>query len=146
MLESESERIAFIRTIAPILWSMLLTQLAGWGIDFDGWLAGELGVNEALVNGVATAVLAIGLWILARMYPGQLERLLLWIPIKDYAYTQGDDLVLPSGRVVEGAEVVNIPSGGVSAVDEFTTAYLARQPSPIALRAAATRLMDAAEQ
>lgn len=145
MLDSESERIAFVRTLAPLVWSLFLTQLLGWGIDFDQWVADQIGVTEALVNGVATAALAVVLWVLARAYPSVLERLLLWIPIQDYAYTQGEDLVLPSGRLVDGRTVVEIPPGGVSAVDDFTTAFLARQPSQVALRAAATRLMDAAE-
>lgn len=145
MLDSESERIAFVRTVAPLVWSVILTQLLDWGIDFDQWVAGQINVTEALVNGVATGVLTIVLWLLARAYPNLLERLLLWIPIEDYAYTQGDDLVLPSGRLVDGRTVVDIPSGGVSAIDDFTTAFLARQPSQVALRAAATRLMDAAE-
>lgn len=146
MFNSESERIAFVRTVAPIIWGLVLTQLAGWGIDFDTAVAEYLGVSEALVNGVATGAGAIILWVLARAYPKHLERLLLWIPVGDYAYTQGEDLVVPSGRVVKAAEVINIPAGGVTAVDQFTTTFLARQPSEHALRAAATRLLDAAEQ
>ena len=143
--QSESERIALVRTVAPLVWSVILTQLLGWGIDFDAQLAEWLAVSEALVNGVATAVVAVVLWLLARRWPDLLERLLLIVRIDEYAYTQADDLVLPSGRVIDGATVIEIPPGGVSAVDEFTTAFLARQPSEVALRAAAGRLMDAAE-
>lgn len=146
MFNSESERIAFVRTVAPIIWGMALTQLAGWGIDFDTWLAGQINVSEAMVNGVATGVATIALWVLARSYPAYLERLLLWIPIKDYAYTQGDDLVTPAGRVVDAASVVDIPSGGVTTVDSFTNAFISRAPSEMALRAAATRLLDEAER
>lgn len=146
MLDSQSERIAFVRTIAPLAWSFLITRLADWGIDFDGWLSDQFGGGEEFINGAAVAVIAVALWVLARAYPRALEKLVLWIPIGDYAYTQGDDLVLPSGRLTDGATVVEIPPGGVSRVDDFTTAFLARQPSEVALRSAAGRLMDAAEQ
>lgn len=139
--DAPAERIAFVRTVAPLLWSLLLTQLVNAGIELDTWLADQLTVDEALVNGVATVVVAVALWVAARLWPAALERVLMLIPVDEYAYTRDEDLVTSTGRVDQAASVIRIGPGS----EEFVQAFLGQHPSEITLRSAAARLLDAAE-
>lgn len=149
-LKSESERIAFVRTLAPMIWAFVLFQLADWGLQVDQTIAdaidGPGGIDTGFVNAAAGIILTIVLWVLARFAPTWFERIVMLIPVKNYAYTTPDEtLVTPNGRVVDAASVIEIPPGGVTVVDPWVTAFLSRQPSEVATRAAAARLLASVE-
>lgn len=148
-LKSESERIALVRTIAPLVWSFILLRVADFGLELDEWLAGldgEGGIDVGMANSAMTIVLGVVLWLLARFAPNVLERIVMWIPVEDYAYSKPDQtLIVPAGKIEGGAPVLAMQPHDVAASAQFTDAFIARQPSGVQLRAAAQRLLDAAD-
>lgn len=145
MLRSESERIALIRTIAPLFWAFIVMRVADWGIDLPQRISNAIGLDIAVTNSGMTVIVGVLLWLLARAWPSVFERILMWVPVDGYAYRRKDDLVIDSGRV-HGAGPVVEALDPLTTTDRFVTALLHRQPSPVELRAAAARLVDAAEQ
>lgn len=149
MLKSESERIALVRTIAPLVWAFLLLRIADFGLQFDTWAAdaidGPGGIDSGLINSAATVVIAVVLWLVARFAPKHLDRLLMWIPVTSYAYGKPDgELVVPTGRVPHAAGVLDEPNQ-LAASDTFTDIFIARHPTEAQLRSAAARLLAAAD-
>lgn len=153
MLQSESERIALVRTIAPLVWAFIVTRIADWGINIDNvlaeratdWLGVDVGVGP--INSILTVLVGVALWLVARQWPALFERVLMIIPVKDYAYTRPDNtLVTPNGQVTNAGDVLDIPPGGVHEVDTFTTAFLNRHPSVSARRAAAARILAGVDE
>lgn len=146
MLKSESERIAFVRTVAPLVWSLVVTSLATWGFNIDTVIADAVGLDIEFTNRLITVVIGVSLWLLARFAPNVFERLLMIIRIDDYAYSKPDgSLVVAGGTVRDAATVLDIEPGAVTRADPFVRTFLDRQPSPVALRAAAAQLLEAAD-
>lgn len=147
MFKSESERIALVRTIAPLVWSFLLNRAADWQFDLDDVIADAVGLDVGIVNSATTVVVGVALWLLARFFPTVFERLLMWIPVSGYAYSRPDDsLVVAGGRVENAASVLDIEPDAVNRSDPFVRTFIDRQPSAVALRAAAQQLLEAADE
>jgi hypothetical protein len=145
MLKSESERIALVRTIAPLFWAFVVTRVSDWGVDLPQRIADIIGLDVGVTNSGMTIVVGIALWLTARMWPSVFERLLMWIPVDGYAYRRNDDLVIDTGRLPGAAPVV-ASLEPLAGTDRFAQAFIARRPSPTQLRAAAAQLLDAAER
>ena len=146
MLDSESERLAFVRTVAPLLWALLITQLAEWGLDVVGYISNGTGASRELVNGVATVAVAVLLWLIARFRRGWVESLIMIRRVGDYAYTTPDGgLVTPTGTIPGAAPVVRLDVSPHAGPDPVVGALLARNPSATQLRAISARLLEAAD-
>lgn len=140
MLKSESERIAFVRTVAPLVWAFLTLRVADWGVNLDQVIADALGLSDQLplVNSAMTVILGVLIWLLARFAPQWLERILMVIAIKDYAYTRDNDLVTPDGVRTNQAQLIT----SSTEVGDWVQAFLASNPDEVPRRLAAAALLE----
>lgn len=145
-MTTTATRIAFVRTVAPLIWALVVTWFADHQLDLPAAIVEAVGwswLNAPMVSSAGTILVALALWVAAARWPSALEGILLWSRVDQRIYEVQGHLVAdnPVGAPAHLPAVVaghdNQAAGQV-----LMDAWLTRRPGPIEARHLATQLLE----
>lgn len=90
--QSTDRRIAITRTLAPAAWTALVLWVSvQFGVDLVAEAADVLGLSAATVAAIGPMLMYAVFYLVGKLNPGMLERILLLVPVGDVAYTPPED-------------------------------------------------------